>query len=419
MRDTIKIAATVLIFLFIPGILISQNWLLTGNTPASSNFVGTIGATPLQLKTTYTVSAQPINFFTNNILRATILGNGNFGIGTNTTTPASMLHVNGAIRTGLASATSGVLIFNNSTNANTVTLQSGATATTYTLTLPAAQGNANQVLTNSGNGVLGWTTPANGIASVSVVSPISSGGGTAPVISLPQANGTASGYLSATDWNTFNSKQNSLWTTVGNTIYYNSGNVGIGTTTPGDKFLVAGTGNGTNVYGITISNLAGRVLNSSSQLTFGWDSPGHEVAAIRAIVTDATNVNGDLQFESVFNSAYKPTMMIKANGNVGVGTNSPGEKLEVNGNLKIAGNIIVPGMSGLGDRVVMVDANGNMKTPSAQTIYGGVPWATGGNSSTSGADFLGTCNASDLVFKTNALGSGGGERVRITSDGKV
>lgn len=80
--------AIIFIFsLFSSEILFSQGlfWRLGGNTNVvAASFVGPspTNAFPLQLKTTNTTTPQPINFFTANIQRATILGNGNFGIGT-------------------------------------------------------------------------------------------------------------------------------------------------------------------------------------------------------------------------------------------------------------------------------------------------------------------------------------------------
>jgi len=45
------------------------------------------------------------------------------------------------------------------------------------------------------------------VTAVSGTSPIVSSGGTTPEISMPVATATTSGYLSSTDWSTFNSKQ--------------------------------------------------------------------------------------------------------------------------------------------------------------------------------------------------------------------
>jgi hypothetical protein len=46
------------------------------------------------------------------------------------------------------------------------------------------------------------------ISSVSATSPMVSTGGTSPTLSIPQATSSADGYLSSTDWTTFNNKQN-------------------------------------------------------------------------------------------------------------------------------------------------------------------------------------------------------------------
>lgn len=89
-----------------------------------------------------------------------VRSSGNVGVGT--TSPSSTLHVNGAARFGLASTTNGSVIFNNSTNANTVTVQSGVTSSSYSLTLPTAQGAANTTLVNNGSGTLSWATPSGG-----------------------------------------------------------------------------------------------------------------------------------------------------------------------------------------------------------------------------------------------------------------
>ena len=48
------------------------------------------------------------------------------------------------------------------------------------------------------------------ISSVSATSPMVSTGGTSPTLSIPQATSSANGYLSSTDWSTFNGKQNAL-----------------------------------------------------------------------------------------------------------------------------------------------------------------------------------------------------------------
>ena len=56
------------------------------------------------------------------------------------------------------------------------------------------------------------------VSSVTASSPLASSGGTTPNITIQQASGSQSGFLSSTDWTTFNSKQNTLTlTTTGST----------------------------------------------------------------------------------------------------------------------------------------------------------------------------------------------------------
>ncbi|CAB5218448.1 Intramolecular chaperone auto-processing domain containing protein [uncultured Caudovirales phage] len=65
------------------------------------------------------------------------------------------------------------------------------------------------------------------VTSVTGTSPIVSSGGTTPAISITQATTSTNGYLSSTDWNTFNGKQNALTNPVtgtgtsGQVTYFN------------------------------------------------------------------------------------------------------------------------------------------------------------------------------------------------------
>ena len=80
---------------------------------------------------------------------------------------------------------------------------------TGTFKVDNAEGVSGQVLTSQGTGVTPiWTTPTTGtVTSVTGTAPIASSGGTTPAISISQATTSTDGYLSSTDWNTFNNKQ--------------------------------------------------------------------------------------------------------------------------------------------------------------------------------------------------------------------
>jgi hypothetical protein len=83
-----------------------------------------------------------------------------------------------------------------------------------------------------------WAASASsGVTSVTGTAPISSSGGTTPAISISQATTSTNGYLSSTDWNTFNNKGSGTVTsvsalTLGTTGTDLSSSVATGTTTP-------------------------------------------------------------------------------------------------------------------------------------------------------------------------------------------
>ncbi len=83
-------------------------------------------------------------------------------------------------------------------------LSSGGT--TPDISMPAASASVSGYLTSTD-----WNTfnskGSGTVTGVTATSPVQSSGGTAPVISMPAANGSTSGYLTSTDWNTFNNKQ--------------------------------------------------------------------------------------------------------------------------------------------------------------------------------------------------------------------
>jgi hypothetical protein len=99
---------------------------------------------------------------------------------------------------------------------------------TGTASFDGSQGTSGQVLTSAGSGnTPTWTTPTTGtVTSVSGTAPIASSGGDTPAISISQATTSTDGYLSSTDWNTFNGKASPVTYTSTYVPY------GQGTTTP-------------------------------------------------------------------------------------------------------------------------------------------------------------------------------------------
>jgi len=127
-------------------------------------------------------------------------------------------------------------------------------------------GTSGQVLTSQGSASAPiWTTPTTGtVTSVSGTAPISvATGTTTPVISISQATTSTNGYLSSTDWNTFNNKAPSLTYTTNYVPY------GQGTTTPalsvnfqfnGTKLTLA---NDATIHGLTVGLGGGSAINTA------------------------------------------------------------------------------------------------------------------------------------------------------------
>ncbi|MEO7047890.1 MAG: hypothetical protein ABI091_21510, partial [Ferruginibacter sp.] len=92
---------------------------------------------------------------------------------------------------------------------------------------------------------------------------------------------------------------------------------------------------------------------------------------------------------------------------VGLGTATPTQKLDVNGNLKFSGALMPNNNAGTSGYVLTSQGAGTAPIWSAAASG----WSLSGNASTTpGTNFIGTTDAKDVVFKT-----GGTERLRIVN----
>jgi hypothetical protein len=122
-----------------------------------------------------------------------------------------------------------------------------------------------------------------------------------------------------------------------------NGRIGIGTSLPTEKFQMDG-GSLSLVGGISdysaIKLRAGSSGGDTIRIIFRGDDNGEYGHVVGRVTTPSsgagTALGGELIFRTATGGLLADRLIIKENGNVGIGTTNPTEKLEVNGNIKCA-----------------------------------------------------------------------------------
>lgn len=303
------------------GALSSADWTIFNNkgsgtvtsVTGTSPVVSSGGATPaISLASGYGDTLNPYASKTANFVLAA--PNGTAGVPTFRAVVATDIPTLNQSTTGSAATlTTGRTIAITGDLAYTSPSFDGSANVTAAGTLATVNANVgsftNATLTVNGKGLI--TAASSGTAlvtSVTATSPVASTGGTTPVISMPAATTSVSGYLTSTDWTTFNNKGSGTVTSVAATVpsflsvtgspITSSGTLAI--TLSGTALPIANGGTGaTTLAGASIATYTGtetltnkridpRVTSAASASTLTPDISASDVYAYTALAAGLT-----------------------------------------------------------------------------------------------------------------------------------
>jgi hypothetical protein len=345
-----------------------NNWSLDGN---ANGMVKKFGNT----------DNFDLSVITNNTERLRVLSNGNIGIGA--ATPNNLLEVAG---TNTTTGVSGLRLTNLGT----------ATATAANTKMLTVNANGDIVVANN-NANNAWSMDGNTTGAIKKI-------------------GSTDNY--ATTFITNNTERIRI---------LNTGNVGIGSVTPGNMLEVAGTTAGTGVSGLRLLNLGsatpaasntkmltvnanGDIVVANNNANNAWMMGGNTTGAVQAIgSTD--------NYATTFITNNTERIRILNTGNVGIGQTTPGNTLEVGGTTTSTGisglrltNLGTATLATANSKMLTVNANGDIIVANNA---GANAWSLDGNAN-GAVKKLGNTDAYDLSVITSNT-----ERMRVLANGNV
>lgn len=327
---------------------------------------------------------------------------------------------------------------NTSLTAGTGISVSAATGGVLTVTNSAPDQTVS--ITGSGGAVVTGTypnftitTPSGTVTSVTGTAPISSTGGATPAISISQATTSTNGYLSSTDWNTFNNKQpaGSYLTTV------TASSPLSGSGTAGSPLVIAQANTSTSGYlsstdWNTFNNKGNGTVTSVTgtapvSVATGTTTPVISMAAANGTTNGYLTSTDWTTFNNKGNGSVTSVSVVSANGlagTVATSTTTPAITLSttVTGIVKGNGTSLSAAVSGTdyapatsGTSILYGNGSGGF---SNVTVGSGLSFATGTLSSTvtSGVTVTNDTSTATALYPTftNAT-SGSVSGVSVTS----
>ena len=199
------------------------------------------------------------------------------------------------------------------------------------------------------------------LGSLSASAPLSYNN-TTGVFSISQSGVSTNGYLSSTDWNTFNNKANALSGTTNTVSKFTSAST-IGDSNIKDNGSAVSISATAGSFGaLQVGNYNGSILmnttSSSGGLIFQNTSSSNKL-------WDFSSFGNDINFNE--STVGYPVMTLQAGGNVGIKQTNPAYQLDINGTFHNTGVVTLDNLAGSGSRMVIANSSGVLSTQAITT----------------------------------------------------